>query len=406
MWTGKKLTAVFILASLSCTYSKTPEQPIILISIDGCRWDMPDKAETPNLDFLIETGVRAKSLIPCFPTKTFPNHYSIVTGLYPGNHGVVANNMYDPERRKRFALSLRDAVQDPAWWGGEPIWVTAAKAGLVTASYFWVGTEAKIKGVQPTYWFMYDGTVPNEERVAQVLQWLDLPAARRPVFITVYFSTLDDAGHAYHPDSREVKRTMQSIDSVLGILLEGLAERKLLDKVNILVVSDHGMAATSSQRVIFLDDYIDLQDVQMVDWDPVAAMNPKPGKERRIYEQLRKAHPNLQVYKKEDTPARFHYNTHPRIPRLIVIAGEGWSISTRDRFREQPERFEGGTHGYDNRLESMGALFVAHGPAFKSGLTVGSFQNIHLYELMAKILNLEPAPNDGSLDSVRVMLNP
>ena len=392
----------------ACSHKKTNESDfekptILLISFDAFRWDYPEKADTPNLDFLIKTGVRAKSLIPCFPTKTFPNHYSIVTGLYPANHGIIANNMYDPKMDERFSLGNRDAVRDSRWWGGEPIWVTAEKQGLVTAAFFWPGTETKIKNIQPKYWFPYDGSVPNEQRVDQVLKWLDLPEAKRPQFITIYFSHLDDVGHRANPDSKEVSEAIHHVDVLLGRLIDGLKTRNIFNKINLIIVSDHGMAATSRDKIIFLDDYIDISDVDVLEWTPFLALNPKHDSET-IYDRLNKAHPHLKIFRKEELPDRFHYKNNRRIPAIIGLADEGWSISTHSYVDERPHYGEGGNHGYDPALKSMGATFIARGPAFKSGLVVEPFLNIHLYELMTAILNLPPAPNDGSLDSVRVML--
>ncbi len=379
-------------------------QTVVLLSIDGFRWDYMERARTPNLDSLAENGVRARSLIPCFPTKTFPNHYSMVTGLYPGHHGIVANNMYDPERDARFALSLREAVADSTWWGGVPIWVTAEQAGLATAPFFWPGSEAAIQGVRPRHWLPFDQSLTNRQRTDQILQWLDLPEPQRPRFLTLYFNSVDDAGHDMSPDSPEIARAIQSADSAIGYLVANLLERNLFDKVNLIIVSDHGMAETNSDSVIVIDDYIDLDDIQMVAWTPVAALNPKPGKETAIYRQLKNAHPRLKVFKKSEMPERFHYSEHPRIPQIIAIADEGWEIKSREWFSRMPPHHLAGTHGYDNRLRSMGGLFVAHGPAFKPGVKTGSFQNIHVYELIMHTLRLEPAPNDGSLDSVQIML--
>ncbi len=377
---------------------------IVLISIDGFRWDYPEKANTPNLDFLIATGVRSKRMIPAFPSKTFPNHHTIVTGLYPDHHGVVANNMYDREWDEWFSLSNDSAIHDSRWWGGEPIWVTAEKQGLVSACYFWPGSSTKIAGELPTFFYKYDGSVSNETRVKQVLKWLDLPAAQRPSMITTYFSTIDEVGHDFGPEAPETVQAIEYIDGVLGILIAGLKERNILDKVNIIIVSDHGMAATSPQRVIFLDDYVTPEEVQVVDWSPIIALNPKESEEEVVYAKLRDAHPHLKVYRRHEIPERFFYGKNSKIPAIIGIADEGWSIGTHKTFETKPHYFRGGNHGYDNLLPSMGATFIARGPAFKSGVVVEPFQNIHLYSLMAHILEIAPAPNDGSLDSVRVVL--
>lgn len=401
------LLLLFLITGWSCSENNKyldGKPTVILISIDGFRWDYPEKTDTPNFDFLIQSGVRAKSLIPCFPTKTFPNHYTIVTGLYPEDHGIVANNMYDPNLHESFSLGNDSAIADSSWWGGEPIWVTAEKHGLISATYFWPGSEAKIHGYRPAYWVHYNDTTSQEARVKQVLNWLDLPKEKRPSFISAYFSLVDDAGHQGGPDSQAVVEAIKEIDRVLGLLIEGLQERGILNEVNIMIVSDHGMTAISPEHVIFLDDYIDLATVHVIDWSPILALNPKEGQGRTIYEKLHGVNAHFRLYRKEEMPLRFHYRDNPRIPALIGIADEGWSFGTHESFRTHPYYFAGGNHGFDNSLPSMGAIFIAHGPAFKSGFTAESFQNIHLYDLMTHILEIEPAPNDGRLDSVRVML--
>jgi len=394
--------AAVCLYGAGCSLKKN--QSVILVAFDGCRWNYPELTDTPNFDYLAANGVRAKSMIPSFPTKTFPNFYTLATGLHPDHHGIVANNMYDGERDAYFRISDRSAVQDPSWWGGEPIWVTAEKNDIRTASYFWVGSEVPVKGIQPTYWYEYDGGVPNEKRIKQVFDWLEKPPKDRPRFITLYFSLLDDVGHRFATTSPEIVSAIGRADSLIGKLLNGLKNRKLTNEVNVVLVSDHGMTDLSPERVVFIDDYVDLADVQMVDWSPIAAINPKNSKLESIYQKLKSAHPRLQVYKKEELPKRFVYGSHKRVPQIIALADEGWSITSRGYFERNRAGFNGATHGYDNSLESMGAIFLAMGPAFKQNLEISSFSNIHIYELMAYILGIQAAPNDGSLDSVKVML--
>jgi predicted AlkP superfamily pyrophosphatase or phosphodiesterase len=343
-------------------------------------------------------------LVPVFPTKTFPNHYSIVTGLSAEHHGIVSNNMYDPEFDATFSLGDRDAVRDPRWWEGEPIWVTAELQGVTTAAFFWPGTEAPIKGIQPTHWKVYDDDVPNGERVRQVLAWLELPEPTRPRLVTLYFSSVDHAVHRFGLESAEALAAMASVDSALAVLVHGLERRGLRDRVNLVVVSDHGMAATSPDRLIFLDDAVDLAAVRVSDWSPVAALWPAPEQEEQVVRGLRAASTHWRVYRKAEIPERFHYREHRRIAPVIAVADEGWEITTRERFTWSPDSWSGATHGWDPELPSMQALFVAAGPAFAEGLVVPAFQNVHIYELLCAVLRLEPAPNDGSVDSVRVML--
>ena len=378
---------------------------VLLISLDGFRWDYLEKADTPNLDRLVSTGAKARALIPAFPTKTFPNHYTIITGLYPENHGIIANTMFDPAYVDTFMLSKRETVSDGRWYGGEPLWVTAEKQGRISATLFWPGSEAEIGGVRPTYWYQYDHDLPHTDRINQILAWLDLPPDRRPTFITLYFPDTDDQGHRFGPDSQELAMTVARLDSTLGTLFDGLMERGFMEEINIVVASDHGMAATDSTRVIFIDDYIDLNQAGVIDWSPVLGLRPPEELREDIYEALKTAHPHLQAYRREEMPSRLHYSNHHRIPYIIGIADEGWSITSHTFYDRDPSYFSGGDHGYDNRYPSMYGIFIARGPAFENGLEVPPFQNIHIYSLIANVLGLEPAPNDGCLDSVKVMLD-
>jgi len=379
--------------------------PLLLISIDGFSADYLNQYKAPTLARLARGGTQSEGLISAFPTKTFPNHYTIVTGLYPEHHGIIANTMYDPVFDASFSLGNRAAVSDGRWWGGEPIWVTAQQQGLHSATLFWPGSEAEIQGLRPTYWLPYDGDMPGEARVAQVLNWLDLPPDARPSFLTLYFSRVDSNGHWYGPDSDSTAQAIAEVDRFLGMLVDGLEQRGLLGRMHILVVSDHGMAATSSERVILLDDYIDLNDVRVVDWNPVVMLRPTPGREDSVYAALSQA-PHLAVHRKTEMPEHLHFDSHRRIPPIIGIADEGWVITTRERYEENPSRFNGGTHGYDPRLPSMHGLFLGHGPAFPQGAVVEPFENVHLYNLMAMLLDLEPAPNDGDPSVARRLLQP
>ena len=369
---------------------------LILVSLDGFRWDFIDLAETPALDSLVATGTRAERLVPVFPTKTFPNHYTIVTGLYPEHHGIVANNFYDPLFDASFILSDSETLFRWPWWEGEPIWVTAERQGLTTATYFWPGSEADFDGTRPTYWEPYDHELPYDERIDQVLEWLNGEEGPPPDFIALYFDLIDSVAHSYDPESSpRVAEAIRTVDSVVGRLLEGLSVSKKAGQVNLLVVSDHGMAPTSPERVIFLDDYLDPDQARILDWDPILSIWPEPSQVDQVYEALAGAHPHLQVYRRKDIPAEWHYSDHRRIPPLLGVADEGWSITTRSVFQTDPAFFEGSNHGYDPSLASMGALFVAKGPAFEPGLLASPVRAVDLYELMCRILGLTPAQNDG-----------
>ena len=254
------------------------EAPLtILVSIDGWRWDYDTKAPSPHLRALIARGVRAEALIPGYPSKTVPSHYSMATGLYPGHHGMIANVIRDPATGRIFRRTDRAAVSDPMWWGGEPIWNTAQRQGLTAATMFWPGSEAKVGGMQPRYWREFDETVPAAARVDQVLAWLDLPAAQRPSLVTLYFDEVDRMGHWYGPDSTQVRDAIVRTDAQIGRLVEGLSARGLIGRANIVVVSDHGMAPTAQRQTIFVDDYVSLDDIEIADINPDARRDSAAG---------------------------------------------------------------------------------------------------------------------------------
>jgi predicted AlkP superfamily pyrophosphatase or phosphodiesterase len=365
---------------------------VILISIDGYRWDFPDKYPSPNLRELIRTGVRAE-MIPSFPSKTFPNHYTLVTGLYPGHHGIIANNMWDDEMKAGFKMDDRAAVHNARWWGGEPIWVTLHKQGQKAAAMFWPGSEAPIQGVYPDYWQAFDDKMEHSKRVQWVLQQLDRPAEERPTFSTLYFSAVDTAGHDFGPGTEEVRAAVMKVDDSIGELMQGLKERGIYDRVNLIVVADHGMASISNQGQLFLEDFVDLDKVQVVDWSPVLAIRAKDGNNEALYEQLKKmAH--VKVFRKAQLPERFHYRANPRVMPIIGIADLGWGITTRKRMANRKKE-ERGTHGYDPAVRDMHAVFIAHGPAFQQGVTLKPFENVNVYPAIAQILGVKPAKNDG-----------
>lgn len=416
----KKLFNLFIISLIlvilsAHSYSKIKpikdlEPTVILISIDGFRYDYLDKYKPKNLRKLAKTGVRAKWLIPSFPTKTFPNHYTIATGLLPQNHGIIANNMYDSKFDAVFKLSKREEVQNPRWWQGEPIWVTAEKQGKKAGAYFFPGTESAIKGVSPTFWKNYDGKIPNIERVKTVLSWVDLPKEKRPRIFTMYFSDVDDAGHDYSPNAIETKKAVRKIDKIIGKLLKGLKKRKIYDQINLIIVSDHGMATVNQNNVVILDEMFDTSLAKQIFWvSEITQIFPKDGKEDEIYKSIKsKLPPQVKIYRKSEIPDRYQYKNNKRIAPILVLPDVGWRIRTKKSFEKIKAENDlnnlKGSHGYDNLEESMRAIFIGHGEAFKNGFVSEPFQNIHIYNLMCKILNLKPAPNDGDFEKIKNLL--
>ena len=368
----------------------------MLVGIDGFRPDYRTRVRLPNLERLIARGVRAEWMVPSFPTKTFPNFYTIVTGLYPGHHGIVSNNIHDPATGRRFSLSRREEVQSAMWWGGEPIWLTSARAGQRSATMFWPGSEAPIGGSHAAYWQTYDESIPGGERIARVLQWLELPRDQRPTLLTLYFEHVDIAAHR-NPAADQVTSALVQVDGWLGQLLDGLETRALTRYVNVVVLSDHGMTATSRERTIVLEDYVSPDDVEAIDLSPTIGLNPKPGKEEAVYTALRRA-PHLRVYRSRETPERWHFRDHPRIPAIVGVVDDGWPLLRRsavDAIDAGRRPRVMGEHGYDPQDPSMRALFVAAGPAFRVGAVVPPFENVSLYNVFARVLGVTPAKNDG-----------
>lgn len=390
------LLALSVLLLFGCSPEK--EQPqLLLISFDGFRADYLTKTETPNFDRLIKNGVTADGLIPIFPTKTFPNHYAIATGLYPENNGLIGNNMYDPEMDARYSMGNRDAVENPDWYLGEPIWNTVEKAGKKAGTMFWIGSEAPIQNMRPSHWKSYDGNIANEARIDTVVNWMT--REQDPVdFGTLYFSFVDSQGHRYGPDSEEVIKAIKQADELVGYLMEKLESN---ESINLMIVSDHGMIEVSPSRKVALDDYIDVNKIEIISYSPALMFNVEGEDEEKVFESLKKNEENFKVFLKESIPDRYHLKNNIRVPEVLMVADEGYTINTKHFFESRGNDYpSGGAHGFDNANPKMDAIFVAYGPAFKKEVKLGRFENIHLYEVMAKILNIEPAPNDGDIDAV------
>lgn len=407
----RSLLAVCLFSVLAVAQGKY-DTTVILISIDGMRADYLDKYAPPELTRLAKEGVRARWMIPAFPTKTFPNHYTVATGLYPGNHGLVENNMWDSATGKTFGLHDRNAVTDPMWWGGEPIWITAQKQGRIAGAFFFPGTETLIQGGQPRYWKPYDGSISLDERVDTILSWLDLPNADRPTMITLYFSDVDDAGHAYGPDASETRDAVLRVDAAIGRLVAGIRERGAETAANIVITSDHGMAPYTMRDAIVLDRLFNPDDAAMVFWTgEFTQIFPKMGMEERIYDSIRTQLPSrAKIFRKKDLPKRYKLDKATRLAPLIVLPQPGTIITNKVRY-ERAER-EGtldrtrGGHGYDNLHPLMRATFIGHGPAFRKGYVAEPFESVDVYNLLSEILKIKPAKNDGKWKRIKPVLRP
>lgn len=390
------LAALFasLAMALGASAVEAQQRPVILIGIDGFRADYMDRGVTPTLSGLAAEGVRADGgMKPSFPSVTFPNFYTLVTGLHPDNHGLVYNTMRDPGLPGRtFTLRNRAEVMDRVWYDdGEPIWVTAEKAGLRTATMFWPGSEAPINGVRPSYWLPFEQTVPSLARVNILLGWFTLPVEERPRLATLYFDIVDTAGHRFGPGTPETDAALSEVDTAVAALLTGLEARGIV--ADLVIVADHGMAAVSGERLVFLDDYIDVSAVQITGEGPVATLDPLPGREADVEARLLGRHEHMECWRKGDMPARLAYGRHPRVPALVCLAETGWMIGTRAR--TDPARIRGGAHGYDNAAPEMRALFIGHGPAFARGVVVPDMDSVDVQPLLGRLLGLVVPSGDG-----------
>ncbi|MBL9185967.1 MAG: alkaline phosphatase family protein [Opitutaceae bacterium] len=404
----RRLALVFI-ALLALARAAEPA-PLILVSLDGFRWDYPDlhPAASPTLRTLRRDGFAARGLVPVFPSNTFPNHYTIVTGLRPARHGIVNNLFFDPAHGMFFRYNTGLSAGDARWWGGEPIWVTAIRQGRKAATAFWPGSEAEIGGVRPTFWKKFDYSVPFEKRLDELLGWLALPPAERPAVIIFYLEETNSQGHRFGPDSPELVAAIKLSDERIATLLARLRAAGI--EPNLVIVSDHGMTATSAERAVIIDSLIDLKDVLVEDEGSVLALRPREGDPAALVRAFAGV-PHVKAYLAADLPESFHFRGNPRIAPVWVLPDEGWHAGTRAgherlRTRYAAQGYLLGDHGYDPRLKAMHGILIAHGPAFRRGVEVPATENIHVYNLLCAALGLTPAPNDGDRRLVEAALRP
>ncbi|XP_032072094.1 ectonucleotide pyrophosphatase/phosphodiesterase family member 3 [Thamnophis elegans] len=398
---------------VSSSASQCPEgfdrSPLILFSMDGFRAEYLDSWDflMPNINKLKTCGTHAKYMRAVYPTKTFVNHYTIVTGLYPETHGIIDNNIYDVNLNQTFSLSGSN-MRNPAWWGGQPIWHTATYQGLKAATYFWPGSEVKINGSYPTIYKVYNNSIPFEARVMEVLQWLDLPRAKRPDFFTLYIEEPDTTGHKYGPVGVEIIKTLQTADRILGMLMEGLKQRNLHNCVNLILLADHGMEAISCNRLEYMADYFNPVNFYMYEGAAprIRSKNVPNGffsfDSDTIVKNLtcQKPKQHFKAYLSKDLPKRLHYANNIRIDKVNLMIDQQWLAVRYKTYN----RCNGGTHGYDNEFKSMEAIFLAYGPGFKEKTEVESFENIEVYNLMCDLLKVKPAPNNGTHGSLNHLL--
>jgi predicted AlkP superfamily pyrophosphatase or phosphodiesterase len=370
--------------------------PVILISIDGFRADYLDRGYTPTLKTLADGGARAERMLPSFPSLTFPNHYTLVTGLVPDHHGIVNNTFEDATLPDgKFRIGSHAAVTDrKSWDEATPIWVTAEETGIRSGTEFWPGSEADIQGVRPSLYSAFDQKLSSNDRVDKLLSWLDLPPSQRPVFMTLYFDVVDTAGHHQGVDSPELNGALGVVDTAIARLTAGLQARGVA--ANLVIVADHGMAPTPLDHRVYMDDWKGAGHFRIVTSDAVAGLVPESD---AVTAELVGPHPHATCYRKADIPARLHYGTNARIPPVVCIAEVGWLLTTHEHESRQNELLVG-EHGYDPDEPLMGALFIANGPKFLPHVVLKPFPNTDVYGLLCRLLGLEPLANDGHIEDL------
>jgi len=375
--------------------SKEHDPYLILISLDGFGWNLQDSHDTPGLDRMAAAGVRAKAMRPVYPSTTFANHYSIATGLYPYQHGLIDNDFPNADRTAWYHLWDRDAVQDGSWYGGEPIWVAAEKSGITSAAFFFVGTEAPIDGISPTYWTPFDASIPGEDRAKQVLDWLSLPDRKRSHMITLYFEHVDTAEHSFGVRSMETDEAIEQVDGYLVTLQDGIQKLDIRNNVSVIVVSDHGQADYQSDSDAFVvSDYVDLKGITVLDHGSYLWLYMQPCNQLRaehIRDVINKHWAHGHAYLRNESPKRWHVPLDDqRFPDLVLLADPRYRvISNHDR----PLRKVGGNHGWDPSFEAMHSIFLARGPRLPAGVKIGEISNLDVYPLMMAILDL-PLPDN------------
>jgi predicted AlkP superfamily pyrophosphatase or phosphodiesterase len=368
---------------------------VVLVSLDGFRYDYAKKYGATHLLAIAAHGASVpQGMIPAYPSLTFPNHYTIVTGLYPEHHGIVGNSFYDPARKERYTYTNPQTSADGSWYGGTPLWSLAEQQGMRTACFFWPGSEAEIAGQRPTYYLHFDNSVPDQARIDQVIAWLRLPQEQRPHFITLYYSQVDHAGHEFGPDSPQTAAAVKQVDALMGTLEKNLNALHL--PIDLIIVSDHGMEKIQGGW-IDLDKFATLSD-----FTTVGSFLYAPSEEAATaaYNKLKAADASFMVYRRANVPAELHYSTNPREGDPVIVARGPYAIRAEGPPPGREDRApEVGNHGFDPfMMPNMKAIFYAEGPDIRHGVALKPFENVNVYPLIVKILGLTSPPVDGSLN--------
>lgn len=373
---------------------------VVMISLDGFRHDYIEKFNPPFLSTIVDKGIRAKQITPVFPSLTFPNHYTLVTGQYAGNHDLVSNRFKEPSWQQSYSIGNSETTTDGKWYGGNPLWLAVREQGVLSASFFWVGSDANINGHYPNYYVPYDGSVKYQARTQQILDWLSLPEKQRPHFLTLYFSETDHAGHDYGPDSKETKDAVLLVDKLVSDLVDDVAKLNL--PVNFVIVSDHGMKAIENAKRVYLKEYVDTSKANFHERGAVTSIYLKDKTQIQAYKaQLNKV-PYTKAYLREELPERYQLKQNPRAGDIILLAEPGayiYPLKDVPQTREYTEATTGATHGYDPyTTPEMGGIFLSFGPHVKNDGLIEAIDNIHVFPYVMALLKLNPVTDiDGDL---------
>ena len=414
---SKIILLYWVLICVGCTSKKpvindetSQENYVLLVSFDGFRHDYAQRYDLPNFKRLAADGASTTMMLPSFPSKTFPNHYSIITGMYPGNHGLVDNKFYVKERDALYAIADRSKVEDPFFYKGIPLWQWLQSHGMKTASYFWVGSETPIAGQFPTYYYKYDESTSNEKRIDQVFNWFELPKSERLRFVTLYFSFVDSEGHNSGPYSEQTKKATQEADRLLGLIMQKIRNQSL--PITAIVVSDHGMIEMESTDETLVDthevsEYLKgrARFVNNGMHGHIYVKDPSEINDIYAYVQQKLA-PRVSVYHRNETPKHWHYHTDTRIGDIVLACDAPYYMVPSKRHPLAKKSGKWGTHGYDaHKTPEMGAIFYAVGPSIKKGYKIDAFENIHIYPLITQLLNVKnPKDLDGRAEVLKEIL--
>jgi predicted AlkP superfamily pyrophosphatase or phosphodiesterase len=401
----KKFALVLSFLFATVFYAQQPY--VLLVSYDAFRWDYLDRGITPNMEKFAEEGVRALSLEPVFPSKTFPNHLSIITGLYAENHGIISNDFINTVTLEHYKITNAKEVRNRKWYLGEPFWVTAKRNGIKTASFFWPSSTVTDSSYSPDIYKLFNDSIKFEARVDSVVSWLQLPYEKRPHFITLYFCLTDTYGHRFGPNSDSINFAISRMDEITKYMEDKLRKANMYDSVNIIILSDHGMTEIYKDKIINIEKILTGYDVQYSNAGPLMMIKPKKEETEKVYSILKENENHFKVYKRAEVPEYYHFSKNPFIYPLVLIADLGWSlVNERSKTIFLSDTVDNkGNHGYDNHILDMHGFFIARGPAFKKGYKTGTLLNIDIYPLLCEIFNIFPVSKiDGEAERIEFIL--